>query len=52
MTFLGFTVDPQTGNLINQAGRVLDNAIMKRALYHALANNGAPLSEDFDALPR
>ncbi|XP_070197743.1 E3 ubiquitin-protein ligase rnf213-alpha-like isoform X2 [Littorina saxatilis] len=52
MTFLGFRVDPRSGNLLNQAGDVLQKAIMKRSLYHSLSDNGAPLSEDFDMLPR
>ena len=52
MTFLGFTVDPRTGSLLNQTGEVLEQAIMKRALYQSLAANGAPLSEDFNQLPR
>ena len=52
MTFLGFTVDPRNGNLMNQTGQVLEGAIMKRSLYRSLAANGAPLSEDFDMLPR
>ena len=52
MTFLGFTVDPHSGNLMNQTGQVLEGAIMKRPLYRSLVANGAPLSEDFDMLPR
>ncbi|KAL8623379.1 hypothetical protein ACOMHN_065913 [Nucella lapillus] len=53
MTFLGFSVDPYTGNLTDQqTGQVLEQGIMNRQLYQALTFNRVPLNENFDDLPR
>ncbi|KAK7465937.1 hypothetical protein BaRGS_00037515, partial [Batillaria attramentaria] len=52
MTFLGFTIDPHSGSLMDQRRRVLEQRIIKPCLYRSLSENGVPLSEDFDSLPR
>ena len=52
-TFLGFHIDRQTGNLIDQqTGTVLEKGIMAQNLYDALVRNHVPIQENFDALPR
>lgn len=53
MTFLGFNIDRQTGNLVDaQTGRVLEAGIMQRNLQDALKRNRVPINENFDGLPR
>ncbi|XP_070188878.1 E3 ubiquitin-protein ligase rnf213-alpha-like [Littorina saxatilis] len=53
MTFLGFSIDPASGNLVDQqTGEVLEHGVMSQNLFKALAHNKVPLSEDFDILPR
>ncbi|WAR16700.1 R213A-like protein, partial [Mya arenaria] len=52
-TFLGFNVDPASGNLIDQQSElVLEEHIMDKNLYHALIRNQVNLRENFDTLPR
>ncbi|XP_052808691.1 E3 ubiquitin-protein ligase rnf213-alpha-like isoform X2 [Mya arenaria] len=52
-TFLGFYIDRNTGNLVDQqTNRVLEEGIMAQNLYDSLVRNQAPVREDFDALPR
>ncbi|XP_061169274.1 E3 ubiquitin-protein ligase rnf213-alpha-like [Saccostrea echinata] len=53
MTFLGFNIERQTGNLIDvQTGTVLERGIMQRNLQNALTRNRVPINENFDNLPR
>jgi hypothetical protein len=53
MTFLGFSIEPATGNLVDQQTRqVLEHAIMRKDLHQALVHNRVPLMENFDVLPR
>ncbi|KAK3585584.1 hypothetical protein CHS0354_036771 [Potamilus streckersoni] len=53
ITFLGFNIDRNTGNLIDQQTRqVLETAIMPINLYDSLVRNRVPIQEDFDSLPR
>ncbi|XP_062591685.1 E3 ubiquitin-protein ligase rnf213-alpha-like, partial [Saccostrea cucullata] len=53
MTFLGFNIERQSGNLIDvQTGTVLEQGIMKRNLQDALIRNRVPINENFDSLPR
>ena len=53
MTFLGFNIDRQTGNLVDaQTGTVLEEGIMPRNLQDALIRNRVPINENFDGLPR
>ncbi|KAK7459431.1 hypothetical protein BaRGS_00038999, partial [Batillaria attramentaria] len=53
MTFLGFSIDRRTGDLCDQlTKKVLLKAVMTRDLYYGLADNGAPVKDDFDKLPR
>ncbi|KAL3881517.1 hypothetical protein ACJMK2_027949 [Sinanodonta woodiana] len=53
ITFLGFNIERQTGNLIDQqTRRVLEAAIMPQNLYDSLVRNRVPIQEDFDSLPR
>jgi hypothetical protein len=53
MTFLGFTIEEASGNLVDQqTGEVLEYTIMDRALYRALRLNRVPVFENFDVLPR
>ncbi|XP_070190023.1 E3 ubiquitin-protein ligase rnf213-alpha-like [Littorina saxatilis] len=53
MTFLGFSIDAASGNLVDQqTGKVLEQGIMSKQLFKALALNRVPLTENFDALPR
>ncbi|XP_076466247.1 E3 ubiquitin-protein ligase rnf213-alpha-like [Babylonia areolata] len=54
MTFLGFSIDANTGNLVDhQTGRTLEQGIMTRQLFDILCRGyKVPLAEDFDALPR
>ncbi|KAL3881514.1 hypothetical protein ACJMK2_027946, partial [Sinanodonta woodiana] len=53
ITFLGFNIERNTGNLIDQqTKRVIETAIMPQNLYDSLLCNGVPISEDFDSLPR
>ncbi|XP_052808603.1 E3 ubiquitin-protein ligase rnf213-alpha-like isoform X2 [Mya arenaria] len=52
-TFLGFYIDRNTGNLVDQqTNRILEQGIMAQNLYDSLVRNQAPIREDFDALPR
>ncbi|XP_056014152.1 E3 ubiquitin-protein ligase rnf213-alpha-like isoform X2 [Ostrea edulis] len=53
MTFLGFNIERQSGNLIDvQTRRVLETGIMQRNLQDALIRNRVPINENFDSLPR
>ncbi|KAL3881511.1 hypothetical protein ACJMK2_027943, partial [Sinanodonta woodiana] len=53
ITFLGFNIERQTGNLIDQQTRqVLVPAIMPQILYDSLVRNRVPIQENFDFLPR
>ncbi|XP_076466869.1 E3 ubiquitin-protein ligase rnf213-alpha-like [Babylonia areolata] len=54
MTFLGFSIDANTGNLVDhQTGRTLEQGIMTQQLFDILCKGyKVPLAEDFDALPR
>ncbi|KAL3881536.1 hypothetical protein ACJMK2_027968, partial [Sinanodonta woodiana] len=53
MTFVGFNIDRNTGNLVDhQTRRVLENDIMSAKLYKGLEKNGVPIQEDFDHLSR
>ncbi|XP_053396342.1 E3 ubiquitin-protein ligase rnf213-alpha-like isoform X2 [Mercenaria mercenaria] len=52
-TFLGFFIDRDSGNLIDQQTEtVLERGIMTQNLYDSLVRNHAPIQENFDALPR
>ncbi|WAR16707.1 R213A-like protein, partial [Mya arenaria] len=52
-TFLGFNVDPYSGNLIDQQRKiVLEKNIMDESLFRALIRNKVDLKENFDKLPR
>ncbi|XP_052808614.1 E3 ubiquitin-protein ligase rnf213-alpha-like isoform X2 [Mya arenaria] len=52
-TFLGFNIDRNTGNLVDQqTDRILEQRIMDQPLYDSLVRNNVPIREDFDALPR
>ncbi|XP_041354587.1 E3 ubiquitin-protein ligase rnf213-alpha-like [Gigantopelta aegis] len=53
MTFLGFNINRQTGDLIDQqTGHVLEPAIMAKNLQDSLIRNRVPLNENFDQLQR
>ncbi|XP_041354620.1 E3 ubiquitin-protein ligase rnf213-alpha-like [Gigantopelta aegis] len=53
MTFLGFNIDRQTGDLIDQqTGIVLERRIMPQNLQTCLHSNKVPLNENFDQLQR
>ncbi|XP_061169263.1 E3 ubiquitin-protein ligase RNF213-like isoform X1 [Saccostrea echinata] len=53
MTFLGFNIERQSGNLIDvQTNAVLERGIMQRNLQDALIRNRVPINENFDSLPR
>ena len=53
MTFLGFNINRQTGDLIDQqTGTVLEKAIMAKNLQDSLLRNRVPLYENFDQLQR
>lgn len=53
MTFLGFNIERQSGNLIDvQTRRVLETGIMQRNLQDALIRNRVPINENFESLPR
>lgn len=53
MTFLGFNIDKQTGNLVDaRTGIVLEEGLMKRDLQDALERNKVPINENFDILRR
>lgn len=53
MTFLGFNIDKQTGNLVDaRTGILLEEGLMKRDLQDALEVNGVPINENFDILQR
>ncbi|KAK3585587.1 hypothetical protein CHS0354_036774 [Potamilus streckersoni] len=53
ITFLGFNIDSNTGNLIDQqTGQVLERTILPKNLYESLLHNRVPIQEDFDSLPR
>ena len=53
MTFLGFSIQQRTGDLMDQqTAKVLEKRIVSRELFEALKLNKVPLTEDFDALPR
>ncbi|XP_053389016.1 E3 ubiquitin-protein ligase rnf213-alpha-like, partial [Mercenaria mercenaria] len=52
-TFLGFYIDPETMDLIDQqTNEPLERAIMHHRLYDALLNNQVPIQENFDHLDR
>ncbi|XP_052807608.1 E3 ubiquitin-protein ligase rnf213-alpha-like isoform X3 [Mya arenaria] len=52
-TFLGFYIDRNTGNLVDQqTDDILEQKIMSQQLYDSLVRNRAPIRENFDALPR
>ncbi len=53
MTFLGFNIDRQTGDMLDpQTNTVLEKNIIKRDLLEALRRNFVNLNEKFDDLPR
>ncbi|XP_053396012.1 E3 ubiquitin-protein ligase rnf213-alpha-like [Mercenaria mercenaria] len=52
-TFLGFYIEKESGNLIDQqTGNVLERCIMTKNLYEAMERNHVPLQEDFNSLLR
>jgi len=53
MTFLGFNIDRDSGDLLDHQTRtVLENAIMPRNLQDSLIRNRVNINENFDVLPR
>ncbi|KAK3097976.1 hypothetical protein FSP39_014985 [Pinctada imbricata] len=53
MTFMGFFINPKSGDLIDQQTKQpLERGIMKKNLFDALQRNHVNLNEDFDSLPR
>ncbi|XP_064641334.1 E3 ubiquitin-protein ligase rnf213-alpha-like isoform X1 [Lineus longissimus] len=53
ITFLGFNIDKETGNLIDhQTKAVLKEKIMSKQLFEALNRQGVNLLENFDNLTR
>ena len=53
MTFLGFNVDRQTGDIQDPRNQmVLEQGVMPRALQDGLIRNRVALNENFDALNR
>jgi hypothetical protein len=53
ITFLGFNIDKQTGNLIDHQTRaVLKEKIMSPQLFESLNRQGVNLLENFDNLTR
>ncbi|ESO94720.1 hypothetical protein LOTGIDRAFT_232244 [Lottia gigantea] len=53
MTFLGFNIDRNTGNLVDQQnGQIIKPNLMPKNLYDSLDRNRAPLNENFQQLPR
>jgi len=53
MTFLGFYIEPATGNLLDpRTNDVLERQVMPRQLQDALRRNMVQLNENFDVLPR
>lgn len=56
MTFLGFNIDKETGNLIDEETekerKILEENIMDKDLFETLQRNKVNLEENFDDLPR
>jgi hypothetical protein len=53
MTFLGFHIDPASGNAIDPVSlAVIERAVMSRNLQQVLARYGVPLRENFEGLSR
>ena len=53
MTFLGFNIDLENGDLLDpQTGTTIEEAIIDKSLIVALSRNFVDLTEDFDTLPR
>lgn len=53
MTFVGFTIDRWTGNLMDyKTKKVIEKAILPKALGTALYQNNVNMNEDFDRLER
>ena len=52
-TFMGFIINPQTGDLLDpQTGAILSPQALPRQLQEALIRNRVNLSENFDQLSR
>lgn len=53
MTFIGFNIDRDSRNLVDQQTKVtLEENIMSKELYDALKRNCVPLQDDFEGLTR
>lgn len=53
MTFVGFTIDRWTGNLMDyKTKKVIEKAILPKDLGTALYQNNVNMNEDFDRLER
>lgn len=53
MTFFGFNVDSETGNLIElKTKKILEERIMKATLFKDLVDNKVNLEENFDEISR
>ncbi|XP_067673877.1 E3 ubiquitin-protein ligase rnf213-alpha-like [Haliotis asinina] len=53
MTFLGFNIDRQTGNMVDQqTGRVLEKNLVPKPLQKALTRNRVNMNENFDQMQR
>ncbi|XP_071112725.1 E3 ubiquitin-protein ligase rnf213-alpha-like isoform X2 [Haliotis cracherodii] len=53
MTFLGFNIDRQTGNMVDQqTGRVLERNLVPKPLQEALIRNRVNINENFDQMQR
>ena len=53
MTFLGFFIDPVSGNAIDpKTKQILVPNAMPKPLQDGLIRNSVPLNENFESLPR
>ncbi|XP_046558704.1 E3 ubiquitin-protein ligase RNF213-like [Haliotis rubra] len=53
MTFLGFNIDRQTGNMVDQqTGSVLERNLVPKPLQEALIRNRVNINENFDQMQR
>lgn len=53
MTFLGFTINSRTGDVVDKkSGKILQANIMSPKLFQCLTLQGVNLERDFDQLSR
>ena len=52
MTFLGFNIERNTGNLISQNNVVIEKNVMSSSLFDGLQVQGVTLNENFDSFSK